>query len=368
MRRTTSRLVTMLGVIDPEQLIPAGHQIRRVRPMAEAALRDLEPALERMYAQIGRPSVPPEQLLKSCLLMALYTIRSERQFCERLCYDPLFKWFLGLNVEDEPFDHSSFAKNRKRLLEHRVSRQFFEAVVSQARRQHLLSSQHFIVDGSLLESWASMKRLRPRSDDDRSGGAGGGPEPSNPDVDFRGQRRSNETHYSPTDSEARMARKGLGKETRMCFAGHVLMENRHGLVVDLKFTRATGTREREAALLMLQRMRQRVRRHRCTLGADKGYDVRDFITACQGPRVTPHIARKESLWGSSVLAKLAPTPGYQVSQRKRKRVEEIFGWTKTVGGGRKLRYKGLDRNRLWAEMTAAAYNRVRMSKLLAVPA
>jgi len=367
MRDATSRLVTMLGVISPEELIPANHPIRRIKPLAEAALRDLEPTFEGMYAQIGRPSIPPEHLLKSCLLMGLYSIRSERQFCERLRYDLLFKWFLGLNVEDEPFDHSSFAKNRRRLLEQRVSRQFFEAVVRQARRRHLLSSQHFTVDGTLLESWASMKSLRPRSDENKPGSTDG-PGSSNPDIDFRGQRRSNETHFSPTDPEALMARKGMGKETRLCFAGHVLMENRHGLAVDLEFTRATGTSEREAALVMLRRMRQRVHRHRCTLGGDKGYDVRDFISSCQELRVTPHIARKDSYWGSAALAKLAQTPGYQVSQRKRKRVEEIFGWTKTVGGGRKLRYLGVERNRLWAEMTAAAYNLVRMSKLVAVPA
>ncbi|HUY55251.1 MAG TPA: IS5 family transposase [Candidatus Nanopelagicaceae bacterium] len=268
MRGTTSRQVTMLGWIDPEELIPVNHPIRRVKLLAEAALRELEPTFAGMYAQIGRPSIPPEQLLNSCLLMALYTIRSERQFCERLRYDLLFKWFLNLNVEDEPFDHSSFAKNRKRLLEHRVSRLFFEAVVKQARKRQLLSSQHFTVDGTLLESWASMKSLRPRSDDDQPGGSNGYT-PSNPDVDFKGQRRSNETHFSPTDKEALMARKGKGKETRLCFCGHVLMENRHGLAVDVEFTRATGTSEREAALVMLRRMRQRVRRHRCTLGADK---------------------------------------------------------------------------------------------------
>ncbi len=367
MRGTTSRQVTMLGWIDPGELIPANHPIRKIRPLAEAALRDLEPTFERMYAQIGRPSIPPEHLLKSCLLMALYSIRSERQFCERLRYDLLFKWFLGLNVEDEPFDHSSFAKNRRRLLEHRVSRQFFEAVVGQARRRHLLSSSHFTVDGTLLEAWASMKSLRPRDQEDGPGD-GNCYTPSNPDVDFKGQRRSNLTHFSRTDPEALMARKGLGKETKMCFAGHVLMENRHGLVVDLELTRASGTSEREAATQMLKRMRERVRRRRLTLGADKGYDTQDFLQACEELRVTPHVARRESYWGSALLARLATTPGYQVIQRKRKRVEEIFGWTKTVGMSRKLRYKGVERNRLWVEMTMAAYNLVRMGKLVGAAA
>ena len=367
MRGTTSRQVTMLGWIDPGELIPANHPIRKIRPLAEAALKDLEPTLERMYAQIGRPSIPPEHLLESCLLMALYSIRSERQFCERLRYDLLFKWFLGLNVEDEPFDHSSFANNRQRLLEHRVSRQFFEAVVRQARRRHLLSSSHFTVDGTLLEAWASMKSLRPR-DREAGPGDGNGYTPSNPDVDFKGQRRSNLTHCSRTDPEAMMARKGLGRETKMCFSGHFLMENRNGLVVDLELTRASGTSEREAATVMLRRMRERVRHRRLTLGADKGYDTQDFLQACEELRVTLHVARRESYWGSPLLARLATTPGYQVSQRKRKRVEEIFGWTKTVGGSRKLRYKGVERNRLWVEMTMAAYNLVRMGKLAGAPA
>jgi transposase len=328
----------------------------------EAALVDLEPTFGRMYAEIGRPSIPPEHLLKSCLLMARYSIRSERQFCERLRYDLLFKWFLDLNLEDEPFDHSSFAKNRKRLLDHRVSRQFFEAVVAQARRRHLLSSQHFTVDGTLLESWASMKSLRPREGDGPGTHPGGGGK--NADVDFRGQRRANETHFSTTDPEARMARKGLGKETRLCFTGHLLMENRHGLAVDVELTPATGTSEREAAMTMLQRSGGR--RRRCTLGADKGYDTRDFVDRCRATGVVPHIAMRESWWANPHLAQLQETVGYQVSQRRRKRVEESFGWAKTVGGGRKLRYLGVERNRLWVELTAAAFNLVRMSNLVAV--
>ena len=270
-------------------------------------------------------------------------------------------------MEDEPFDHSSFAKNRRRLLEHRVSRQFFEAVVGQARRRHLLSSSHFTVDGTLLEAWASMKSLRPRDQEDGPGD-GNGYTPSNPDVDFKGQRRSNLTHFSRTDPEALMARKGLGKETKMCFAGHVLMENRHGLVVGLELTRASGISEREAATQMLKRLRERVRRRRLTLGADKGYDTQGFLGECEELRVTPHVARRESYWGSGLLARLATTPGYQVSQRKRKRVEEIFGWTKTVGISRKLRYRGVERNRLWVEMTMAAYNLVRMGKLVGAAA
>ncbi len=243
-----------------------------------------------------------------------------------------------------------------------MSRQFFEAVVRQARRRHLLSSSHFTVDGTLLEAWASMKSLRPR-DREAGPGDGNGYTPSNPDVDFKGQRRSNLTHCSRTDPEAMVARKGLGKETKMCFSGHVLMENRKGLVVDLQLTRASGTSDRDAATVMLRRMRERVRHRRLTLGANKGYDTQNFLQACEELRVTPHVARRESYWGSALLARLATTPGYQVSQRKRKRVEEIFGWTKTGGASRKLRYKGVERNQLSVEMTIAAYNLVRMGKL-----
>jgi hypothetical protein len=276
-------------------------------------------------------------------------------------------WPLGLNLEDKPFDHSSFAKNRRRLLEQQVSRQFFEAVVRQARQHHLLSWQHFTVDATLLGYWASMMSLRPCSDVDKPGSSGGSGL-SNPEIDVWGQRRTNQTHFSPTDLEALMARKGQGRRTRLCFTGHVMMENRHGLAVDVELAAATGTSEWEATLVMLRRMSGRVRRHRCTLGADKGYDVHDFVAAYQDLRVTSHIARKDSYWSAAAVVQPAQTPGDHVSQRKRKRVEEIFGWTKTVGRGRKLRDLDVERNRLWAELTAAAYNLVGMGNPVAVPA
>jgi transposase len=349
--------VTMLSALTPEQLVPQDHPIRRIKPVVEAALRELSPSFDAMYSERGRVSVPPETLLKSSLLMALYTVRSERQFCERLRYDLLFKWFLDLNVEDEGFDHSTFSKNRQRLLEHEVAGQFFAAVVEQARLRRYVSDDHFTVDGTLLEAWASVKSFKPKGGGPPSGGGGG----RNPDVNFHGQKRSNATHQSTTDSEARLARKGNSHEAKLAYGAHVLMENRHGLVVDMELTAATGYGERETALALLGR--RKGRRRRATVGADKGYDTRDFVAGCRAQGVTPHLARHTTKRRSAIDGRTTRHPGYAVSQRVRKRVEEIFGWTKTVGGGRKLRYVGLERNRAWALLTGAAYNLVRMSNL-----
>jgi transposase len=305
-----------------------------------------------MYAVTGRPSIPPEHLLKSSLLIALYSIRSERQFCDRLRYDLLFKWFLDLNIMDESFNPSVFSKNKDRLLEHQVAREFLVTVIEEARRRHLLSQDHFTVDGTLLEAWASVKSFHPKDEDNPPTGGG-----KNPSVDFRGEQRTNDTHESTTDAETRMARKGVGKEAKLCFAGHVLMENRNGLVVDIALTQATGTAEREAALSMLTNVPGD---HRITLGTDKNYDTEDFINVCRNWNVTPHVACRQS---TILDRRTTRHAGYQVSQRIRKRVEEIFGWIKTIGGGRKLRYKGVDRNQFWMELTVAAYNLVRMAKL-----
>ncbi len=373
MRGTLMRQVTFL-TITPDQLIPADHPIRRVKPLVDRALAELGPVFDAMYADGGRPSIPPEHLLKAGLLMAFYSIRSERQFCERLQYDLLFKWFLDLNVEDPAFDQSSFAKNRERLLQHEVSRQFFEAVLQLARQQHLLSSQHFTVDGTLLESWASLKSFKPRGPN--LGGArkrmrgrrrkpptGGG---SNPEVNFHGQARSNLTHVSSTDPEARLAKKGSGREAKLSFAGHLLMENRHGLAVDVLVTPATGTAEREAAVTMVKRIRRRHRRGRLTLGADKAFDTTDFVEDLRGLQVTPHVAQNITAQrGSRIDGRTVSQAGYAISQRLRKRIEEIFGWLKAIGGGRKLRYRGVRRNQLWAEMATAAFNLVRIGNLMA---
>jgi transposase len=353
MRGKADTQVTMLSLVTANDLVPQDHPIRQIKPIVDNALRELSPTLKRMYAETGRPSIPPEHLLKACLLIALYSVRSERQFCERLRYDLLFKWFLDMNVIDPAFDASTFSKNKERLLEHEVARGFLGAVLSEARRRKLLSEDHFTVDGTLLEAWASLKSFRPK---DGSGNALVSGE-KNPEIDFHGEKRRNDTHQSTTDPEARLARKGLGKEAKLCFAGHVLMENRNGLIVEVAMTQATGTAERDTALDML---RQVPGSRRVTVGADKGYDTKDFVTKCRTMKVTPHVARRET---SIVDGRTTRHPGYQVSQRIRKRVEEIFGWTKTVGWGRKLRYLGVERNRVWWEFTAAAYNLLRMAKI-----
>jgi len=355
MRGKQEQQITMLSALTPDDLVPQDHPIRRIKPIVDQALKELSPTFNRMYADVGRPSIPPEHLLKSSLLIALYSIRSERQFCERLQYDLLFKWFLDLNIMDPAFDASSFSKNKARLLEHRVAREFLVAVVVEARRRKLLSEDHFSVDGTLLEAWASLKSIHPKD-----GGGPRKPGERNPDVDFHGQSRTNDTHCSSTDPEARLARKGMGKEAKLCFAGHVLMENRNGLVVDVTVTGATGTAERDTALDMIDKVPGS---RRITLGADKGYDTRDFVMACREMNVTPHVARRK--W-SIVDERTTRHEGYGLSQRVRKRIEEIWGWVKTVGGGRKLRYKGVERNQLWVELTAAAYNLVRMAKLAVV--
>ena len=352
MRGEVERQITMLSSLTPDQLVPQDHPIRHIKPIVDNALNELSPTFNQMYAEMGRPSIPPEHLLKSCLLIALYSIRSERQFCERLQYDLLFKWFLDLNIMDPAFDASTFSKNKQRLLDHRVAHEFLRAVVAEARRRKLLSEGHFTVDGTLLEAWASLKSFRPKDGDDVTVAS-----EKNPGVNFHGEHRTNATHESTTDPEARLARKGAGKEAKLCFAGHVLMENRTGLVVDVVITRATGTAERETALDMLEKVPGS---QRITVGADKGYDTRDFVTTCREMNVTPHVARRQ--W-SIVDKRTTRHDGYQISQRIRKRIEEIFGWIKTVGGGRKLRYKGVERNQLWAELTTAAYNLVRLAKL-----
>ena len=353
MRGKRDTQVTMLSLVTANDLVPEDHPIREIKPIVDKALQELSPTFTQMYAETGRPSIPPEHLLKACLLIALYSVRSERQFCERLQYDLLFKWFMDMNIIDPAFDASVFSKNKERLLEHDVARGFLGVVLSEARRRKLLSEDHFTVDGTLLEAWASLKSFRTK---DGSGSPPMGGE-KNPEVDFHGEKRRNDTHQSTTDPDALLAKKGKGKEARLCFMGHILMENRNGLVVDVAMTQATGTAEREAALEMLGKIPGK---RRITVGGDKNYDTKDFVKSCRSMTVTPHVARRET---SIVDARTTRHHGYQVSQRIRKRVEEIFGWDKTVAGGHKLRYKGVERNGLWWELIAAAYNLLRMAKI-----
>ena len=363
MRGEERRQRTMLVVIDPERRVPKDHPIRRIKQLADAALKQLSPLFDQMYSALGRPSIPPGRLLKASLLMAPYSARSERMLCERLDYDLLFRWFLELEMDEPSFDHSTFSRNRARLLEHEAAGEFLRAVVEQARGLGLLSDEHFTVDGSLSEAWASLKSFK-RKD---AGPSDPPDDPGNPTVNFHGERRANATHQSTTDPEARLARKGSGKEAELCYAANPLMENRNALLVDLQIEPADGQAERRAAIAMANE--RLPGRRRITLGADKGYDTRDFIAACRALDITPHVAQNHARPGGSALdARTVRHPGYAVSQWIRKRVEEAFGWMKTVGGLRKTRYRGLERVQMHAQLVAAAYNLVRITRLAPAPA
>ena len=346
-----------------EKRVPAGHPLRRIKPRADAVLASMSSSFDAMYADGGRPSVAPERLLKASLLIALYSVRSERQFCEQLGYNLLFRWFLDMELEEESFDATVFSKNRERLMEHEVGRLFFEAVVGQARGAGLMSDDHFTVDGTLIEAWASLKSFRPKGEE-RSGDKDQG-DPGNRWVDFHGEKRSNDTHESTTDPDSRLIRKGPGKEAKLCYGAHALMENQNGLLVDLEISQATGSAEREAAKRLLKRQRRKRLRVK-SLGADKGYDTEDFVGFLRGRKILPHVAANvERKGGSAIDGRTTRHTGYSISQRIRKRVEEIFGWMKTVGGFRKTRFRGTERTQLAAWWVGAAYNLLRMAKLVA---
>ena len=358
MRGEERRQRAMLVVIDPERRVPKDHPVRRIKHLADAALEKLSPVFDEMYSAVGRPSIPPERLLKASLLMALYTVRSERMFCERLDYDLMFRWFLDMEMDERSFDHSTFSRNRARLLEHEIAGEFFRAVVEQARALKLLSEEHFTVDGTLVEAWASLKSFR-RKD---AGPSGSPDDPGNPTVNFHGERRSNATHQSTTDPEAMLAKKGAGKEARLCYSANALMENRNTILIDFQVEPADGTAERRAAVAMADERLSGQRR--ITIGGDKGYDSRDFVASCRALKVTPHVAQNQARPGGSALdARTVRHPGYALSQWIRKRVEEAFGWMKTIGGLRKTRYRGRERVQMHAYLVAAAYNLVRIAKL-----
>ena len=343
----------LFSYLSPEQRVPADHPLRTVRAMTDEALQQLSPQFEAIYATTGRPSVPPEQLLRALLLQALYTIRSERLLVEQLEYNLLFRWFVGLAMDDVVWTSTTFSKNRERLLGGDIARQFFEAVLSQARARHVLSDEHFTVDGTLLEAWAGQKSFTRReragrrpSDDDRG----------NPTVNFHGERRSNETHQSTTDPDSRLAKKGPGKEAKLAYLGEVLMENRHGLVVDACVVTASGTAERDAAIDLLQALPTRP----ATIGGDRAYDTRAWVETARAIGVTPHVAQAPR---SAIDHRTTRHVGYQVSQRHRKRIEEVFGWMKTVGGLRKLRHRGTENVEWQFLFVAAVYNLVRLRTL-----
>ena len=350
----------MLAFIDLETRVPPDHPLRTVKALADEALTKLSPEFDRMYAAGGRHSIPPERLLKASLLIALYSVRSERAFCEELDYHLLFRWFLDMNIIEPSFDATTFTKNRQRLLEHAVGKQMFDQVVLAAHEKGLLSDEHFTVDGTLIEAAASMKSFKRRDGDPPQTTDG---DPGNPSVDFHGDKRSNATHQSTTDPEARLAKKGKGKEAKLAFMAHALMENRHGLVADFEVTEATGTAECDTAPKLVDEAKKRGFDPK-TVGADKGDDQRRCVADLRDRGVTPHVAQNNTNRRSAIDGRTTRHPGYAISQRIRKRVEEIFGWMKTIGGFRRTRYRGLDRTGLAGYLVATAYNLVRMSRLL----
>jgi transposase len=362
MRGSPDPQLAMLMTLSTEELIPSGHPIRRIRAVVDVVLADLDDVFDGMYAAGGRASVPPEALLKATVLMAMYSIRSERAFCERLNYDLLFKWFLDMRIDQPAFDATTFTKNRERLLEHEVADEFFAAVVRQAKLRKYISSDHFSVDGTLLDAWASHKSFKPKDSPPPSDPSAG----RNADVQWHGQKRSNDTHVSTTDPDARLYRKSNNTAATLCYAGHLLMENRNALIVDAELTTADGYAERATALEMLGRLPATTRRR--TVAGDKGYDTRGFIAEAREMGFTPHVAQNTSQRRSAIDGRTTRHPGHAVSMRIRKRIEEPFGWIKTIGGGRKLRYIGRERNRAWFKITAAVYNLIRITALDTTPA
>jgi transposase len=366
MRGSDAMSGSMFSYVDAEARVPKDHPLRVVRRVVNAALVDLSPDFDRLYARLGRPSVPPERLLRALLLQAFYSVRSERQLMEQLDYNLLFRWFVGLGIDDPVWDVTVYTKNRDRLLEGEVAAKFLMAVLGRPEVKQLLSEEHFSVDGTLIKAWASLKGFRPKSLPPTGSGDGSGEPPApgrNGSCDFHGERRTNETHASTTDPQAKLFRKGLGKEAKLSFMGHLLMENRNGLIVDFRVEEANGYAERRTAIAMLDAHATKDRR--ITVGGDAGYDTADFVRDCRAINVTPHIAQTRDIRRRSAIdARTTRHAGYLVSQRKRKLVEEIFGWMKTFGGFRHTRFKGRRRTQLAGTIVAAAYNLLRICRLL----
>ena len=373
MRGGDERSEGLFSYVSCEARVPANHALRAIRAIVDEALEVLSADFDGLYSRIGRPSIPPEKLLRALLLQAFYSIRSERQLMEQMDYNLLFRWFVGLAMDAPIWDVTVFTKNRERLLSGDVAAKLLSAIINQPRVQALLSDDHFSVDGTLIEAWASAKSFRPKDeggpgDDDDAGLASSrseqatAPTDRNAERDFRGEKRSNATHASTTDPDARLFKKARGQAAKLCHMGHVLMENRNGLVVDAILTHATGSAEREAALTMLGGMEGR---HRITLGADKNYDTAAFVAALREMEVTPHVAQNNTNRRSAIDRRTTRHPGCGLSQKIRKRIEEVFGWTKTCGTMRKTRHRGQDRVGWSFTLTAAAYNLIRLPKLLA---
>lgn len=346
----------VFSFISPEQRVPADHPLRPIRAMVDRVLHELSPQFSQLYSRTGRPSIPPEKLLRALLLQVLYTIRSERQLMEQLDYNLLFRWFVGLNMDDPIWSATTFTKNRQRLLDGDIANAFFDRVLAQAREHHMLSAEHFTVDATLLEAWAGLKSFRAKDNPPTDPPD----DPGNPTVNFHGERRSNQTHESTTDPDARLFRKGNGREAKLYYMGHVVMEHRHGLAVRAQATAATGTAEPETAEDGLEELGKERRR---TVAGDKAYDTKDFVDAMRDLNITPHVAQNTRGRQSAIDARTTRHPGYEISQRFRKRVEEIFGWLKTVGLMRKLRHRGTDRVDWMFVFACAIYNLVRLRNL-----
>jgi transposase len=360
LRGTDEQTGALFSYVDLDARVRTDHPLRVIRAVVNEALTAIEREIASLYSGTGRPSVAPEKLLRAMLLQAFYSIRSERQLMERIEFDLLFRWFVGLGIEDPVWDHSTFSKNRDRLLEGAVAAHFLSAILTQPRVKRLLSTEHFSVDGTLVEAWASLKSFRPKAEgpDDRPPPTGG----RNPDAEFRGETRSNATHASTTDPDAKLYRKGPGMEAKLCFIGHALMENRSGLLVDTCLTQAGGHAERVAALAMIEPRAERTQG--VTLGADRGFDATDFVNELRTLNVRPHVAQNTTR-RSAIDGRTTRHPGYDVSQRVRKRIEEAFGWMKSIGGMRRPMLRGLPRVGFAFTLAAAAYNLVRLPKLLA---
>jgi len=348
----------IFSYLSPEARVRKDHPLRAIRGMMDEVLGQLSRHFDRMYARVGRPSIAPEKLLRGQVLQMLYSIRSERLLMEEMDYNLLFRWFVGLNADEEVWDATTFTKNRDRLLEADVAKEFLGRVVEQARVKGLTSDEHFTVDGTLLEAWASAKSFQPKDEKQPPPD-----DPGNPTVNFRGEKRSNQTHQSKSDPEALLARKGEGKESKLSYSGNLLVENRNGLIVDAEVFQANGTAERDAALVMLEQVpgTQPV-----TVGGDKAFDTRDFVKECRHMRVVPHVAQNDARRGGSAIdGRTTRHAGYAISQRKRKRIEECFGWLKTIALMRKVRHRGVCKVHWIFTLACAAYNLVRLRNLAA---
>jgi transposase len=358
MRGKDQRSEVLFSYVSLETRIPADHPLRAIRKIVDEALQKLSPAFSPLYAREGRPSIPPERLLRALLLQAFYTVRSERQLMEQLNYNLLFRWFVGLSTDDAVWDATVFCKNRDRLLDGDIAHRFMAAVLNLPQVRRLLSNEHFSVDGTLIEAWASMKSFVPKDGGGAPPAAGGG---RNAERDFHGEKRKNDTHSSTTDPDARLFRKGSGKEAKLCHMGHVMMENRNALIVDARLTEANGTAERATALDMISDNAG----PGSTVGGDKNYDTSDFVAGCRARDCTPHVSQNNTNRRSAIDARTTRHPGYRISTIKRKQIEETFGWMKTVGGLRKTRHCGRALVEWFFVLTATAYNLVRIPKILA---